>query len=93
MDVVMYFYVINENGKLLGVLDIKELLMADPTNMLKDVMVENVITLKCDSTMKEAASTFLRYGFRALPVVDDNEVIQGVVPYRDVMNLKHRMLD
>jgi len=93
MDVVMYFYVINENGKLLGVLDIKELLMAEPTNMLKDVMVENVITLKCDSTMKEAASTFLRYGFRALPVVDDSEVIQGVVPYRDVMNLKHRMLD
>lgn len=93
MDVVMYFYVVDESGKLLGVLDIKELLMAEPTTMLKDLMVENVISLKCDSTMKEAASTFLRYGFRALPVVDDNEVIQGVVPYRDVMNLKHRMLD
>jgi CBS domain-containing protein len=43
--------------------------------------------------MKEAASAFLRYGFRALPVVDDNDILQGVVPYRDVMNLKHRMLD
>jgi CBS-domain-containing membrane protein len=56
-------------------------------------MIENVINLKCDSTMKEAAAMFLRYGFRALPVVDENEVLQGVVPYRDIMYLKHRMLE
>lgn len=93
MDVVMYFYIVDESEKLLGVLDIKELLMAEPGSKLKEVMVENVISLKCDSTMKEAAASFLRYGFRALPVVDDSEVIHGVVPYRDVMNLKHRMLD
>jgi len=93
MDVVMYFYIVDESGKLLGVLDIKELLIAEPANKLKDLMVENVISLNCDSTMKEAAAAFLRYGFRALPVVDENEIIQGVVPYRDVMNLKHRLLD
>lgn len=93
MDVVMYFYVVDESGKLLGVLDIKEVLIAEPNSMLKDLMVENVISLNCNSTMREAAATFLRYGFRALPVVDDNEIMQGVVPYRDVMNLKHRMLD
>ena len=89
----MYFYIVDESGKLLGVLDIKELLVAEPASRLKDLMVENVISLKCDSTMKEAAAAFLRYGFRALPVVDDSDVLQGVVPYRDVMNLKHRMLD
>ena len=93
MDVVMYFYIVDESEKLRGVLDIKEALMADPASKLKDLMVENVISLKCHSTMKEAASAFLRYGFRALPVVDDNEILQGVVPYRDVMNLKHRMLE
>lgn len=93
MDVVMYFYIVDDGGKLLGVLDIKELLIAEPASKLKDVMVENVISLKCDCTMKEAAAAFLRYGFRALPVVDSSEIIQGVVPYRDVMNLKHRMLD
>jgi Mg/Co/Ni transporter MgtE len=93
MDVVMYFYIVDGKGRLLGVLDIKELLVAEYTSKLKDLMVENVISLKCDSTMKEAAAAFLRYGFRALPVVDDNNVLQGVVPYRDVMNLKHRVLD
>lgn len=93
MDVVMYFYIVDESGRLLGVLDIKELLIADPASKLRELMTENVISLKCDSTMKEAAATFLRYGFRALPVVDVNDIIQGVVPYRDVMSLKHRMFD
>jgi magnesium transporter len=43
--------------------------------------------------MKQAADAFIRYGFRALSVTDENSMVVGVVPYRDVMNLKHRMLD
>jgi len=43
--------------------------------------------------MKQASDMFLRYGFRALPITGENDVILGVVPYRDVMNLKHRILD
>ena len=93
MDVVMYFYVLDEAGKLLGVIDIKQLFMAEDEELLKDLMVERVISLNPQSTMKEAADAFIRYGFRALPVTDENGVVLGVVPYRDVMNLKHRMLD
>lgn len=93
MDVVMYFYVADENNKLLGVIDIKQLFMAEDDDLLKNLMVEHVISLNPDSTMKQAADAFIRYGFRALPVTDANDVILGVVPYRDVMNLKHRMLD
>jgi CBS domain-containing protein/sporulation protein YlmC with PRC-barrel domain len=93
MDVVMYFYVVNETDKLLGVIDIKELFMAEDDVLLSNLMVENVISLNPDSTMKQAADAFIRYGFRALPVTDENDIILGVVPYRDVMNLKHRMLD
>jgi magnesium transporter len=93
MDVVMYFYVVNEVEKLLGVIDIKELFMAEDDALLSSLMVENVISLNPESTMKQAADAFLRYGFRALPVTDENDIILGVVPYRDVMNLKHRMVD
>jgi CBS domain-containing protein len=93
MDVVMYFYVADSNDKLLGVIDIKELFMADDEEALKNLMTEHVISLNPHSTMKEASDAFLRYGFRALPVTDANDRILGVVPYRDVMNLQHRMLD
>lgn len=93
MDVVMYFYVVNETDRLLGVIDIKELFMAEDDVLLSNLMVEKVISLNPESTMKRAADAFIRYGFRALPVTDKNDIILGVVPYRDVMNLKHRILD
>ena len=93
MDVVMYFYVVNETDKLLGVIDIKELFMAEDDVLLGNLMAGNIISLNPDSTMKQAADAFIRYGFRALPVTDEQDVILGVVPYRDVMNLEHRILD
>jgi magnesium transporter len=93
MDVVMYFYVVDSGEKLSGVIDIKQLFMAEDEDLLKNLMVEHVIALNPFSTMREAADSFIRYGFRALPVTDTNDVILGVVPYRDVMNLKHRILD
>ena len=93
MDVVMYFYIVGPSDKLLGVLDIRDVFMADDDVLLKDLMVENVISLNADDPMKRAADIFLRYGFRALPITDENDKILGVVPYRDVMNLKHRILD
>jgi Mg/Co/Ni transporter MgtE len=93
MDVVTYFYVVNDADKLLGVINIKELFMAEDDVLLGNLMVENVISLNPESTMKQAADAFIRYGFRALPVTDKNDIILGVVSYRDVMNLEHRILD
>jgi CBS domain-containing protein/uncharacterized protein YrrD len=92
-DVVMYLYIVEGNDKLLGVLDIKELLQAEESALIRDVMVENVISLDPDSTLKEASEMFDRYDFRALPITDDNDKILGVITYRDVMNLKHRFIE
>ena len=92
-DVVMYIYVVDENDKLLGVLDIKELLKADEKALLGDVMVKNVISLGLDSTLRDASRIFARYDFRAVPVTDDEGRIVGVVPYRDVMKLTHHFVE
>jgi magnesium transporter len=86
----MYVYVVGSDKKLLGVVDVKELLRADPSERLADHMTTNVVTLTTESTIKEASKLFARYSFRAIPIVNENEVIVGVIPYRDVMDLKHR---
>ena len=91
--VVMYFYVVDENDKLHGILDIKELLEAPDEALLEDVMVTNIIALGPDSTLKEASELFARYDFRAIPIVDETDKILGVVPYRDVMNLTHHFVE
>lgn len=92
IDVVMYLYIVNPRDGL-GVADIKDLFMAADNELLKDLMVESVITLNPGSTMKEAVDLFTRYDFEALPVVGVNNVILGAVPCRDLMNVKHRILE
>jgi len=89
-DVVMYVYVRDDDGKLLGVIDIKEILQAKPEETLDEVMTTNLVTLSAEASVKEAAKLFNRYSFRAIPIVDAADAIVGAIPYRDIMNLQHR---
>jgi Mg/Co/Ni transporter MgtE len=92
-DVIMYFYVVDENDKLLGVADIRDLLKANNDTQMKNVMDKHLTALKTQSTLREASAMFSRYGYRALPIVDDKGKILGVVSYRDMMQLKHLFLE
>jgi len=91
-DEIMYLYVVDEKAVLLGVVDLKEVLKANNDNKLSDIMTTNVMSLNPDNTLLEAAEMFSRYSFRAIPVTDDKKVILGVIPYRDIMKLKHRFV-
>ena len=89
-DVVMYIYVVDEGAKLVGVLDIRELLQARYEDRLEDVMTTNLVTLNAKTALKDAAKLFVRYSFSAIPIVDDDGVMIGAIPYRDVMDLQQR---
>lgn len=91
-DEITYLYIVSEEEKLLGVVDLKEVLQANLDDTLEKIMTTDVISLEPDNTLLEAAEMFSRYSFRAIPIVDENNVILGVIPYRDIMNLKHRFV-
>jgi len=78
--VIMYLYIVDNENRLLGVIDIKELLHADDETLLKDIMITTVISLAPSSTLKDASKLFERYDLRAIPVIDDQYRIQGVLP-------------
>jgi len=92
-NAVLYLYVINDQDQLLGVIQLQELLMAEDNTPLKEIMNDQVVSLNPESTLKEASAMFARYHFLALPILDEQKKILGVVLYRDVMNLKHRFVD
>jgi magnesium transporter len=92
-DVIMYIYVLDEKKRLLGVIDLKELLLADDKMLLKDIMEEHVHTLDPDSTLKEAHEKFARYDYRAIPISDESYNMLGCVTYRDIVGLKHSFLE
>ena len=91
-DVIMYVYVTDAADKLLGVIDLHELIEADPEQILADIMTTNVISLNTKDTLREAVELFARYSFRAIPVVDDADKLMGIVPFRDIKGLKHRLI-
>jgi len=92
-DVITYLYVLDEESKLAGVVDIKEVLMAEDNFLLLDIMTDIVITLNEDDNLSEAIEMFKRYDLRAIPVVNDEDKVLGVLTSRDMLNLKHRFLE
>jgi CBS domain-containing protein/sporulation protein YlmC with PRC-barrel domain len=91
-DVWVYIYVVDARRKLLGVLDLQDVLKADPGDSLADLMTINFVTLHVDDTVKDAAKLFDRYGFQAIPIVDADNLMIGVITFRDVMDLKDRSI-
>jgi CBS domain-containing protein/sporulation protein YlmC with PRC-barrel domain len=87
-DVIMYLYVVDDGGILLGIVALSALLLGDDKTVLRDIMRKSVVDLRPENTMKEASKLFSRYGFRAIPVVDGAGKMLGVLRYRDVLNLR-----
>lgn len=84
---INYLYVIDENRKLVGVVSYRDLLLADGQEMIKDIMYERVIAVSAYTDQEEAAMLLERYDFLALPVVDDNQVLLGIVTVDDMLNV------
>jgi magnesium transporter len=78
---------------LLGIVDIADLLLNDGAMMLKDFATDSYVSLTPDDSLKEASYIFHRYGFRAIPVIDHDKRMLGVILYKDIMKLKHKFIE
>ncbi|MBI5646108.1 MAG: magnesium transporter [Ignavibacteriae bacterium] len=76
---IIYFYVLDVDGILRGVLPTRRLLTAALDQRVSDVMIPRVITLPAHATVLDACEAFVMNKFLALPVVDDHNRIVGVV--------------
>ncbi|MBI2823313.1 MAG: magnesium transporter [Planctomycetia bacterium] len=76
---IIYFYVVDADGRLAGVIPTRRLLLSDAATRLADIMVENVIAIPRAATVLEACEFFLMHRLLAFPVVDADRRIVGVV--------------
>lgn len=91
MDVIMYVYVVDKQDILKGIVDLRELIAAGPEQSIGEVMTDNIISLSPDDSLSDAAEMFARYGFRAIPVTDDQNRLLAVVSFRDIRGIKPRL--
>lgn len=89
LDVEMpfYLYVVDANGKLIGVSSLRQLVVVPSTTPLKDFMITDVFAVKTDMDQEEVAKIVARYDILAVPVVDDTNKLVGIVTVDDVIDI------
>lgn len=80
-------YVTDNNGRLIGISTVKDLLLADDDDLVKDLMEENVISVNTLDDQEQVAQMFSNYNFLALPVVDNENRLVGIVTIDDAIDV------
>ena len=80
-------YIIGPTRKLLGAVSVRELLLAKPGTVLRDMMETNIISVSTQDDREEVANLFSHYGLTALPVVDKEKRLVGIVTVDDAIDV------
>lgn len=86
-ETVYTLYVVDADRRLIGVTTVKELLMRDYDTCINEFMEDNVITVTTNEDKEEVAKMFDKYDFLALPVVDNENRLVGIVTVDDAMDV------
>ncbi len=80
-------YVIDDKKHLVGVLPLRTLLFADEDKLVEELMEEDVISISTLDDQEEAANLFRKYSFIALPVVDGENRLVGIITVDDIVDV------
>jgi CBS domain-containing protein len=87
LDLIDYLYISETEGQLCGVVSLRDLLLANPGARLADLMDSRVVTVSIEEEKKEIAQLFGKYGFKAIPVTDENNRIKGVINFKSLLEV------
>ena len=89
LDVEMpfYVYVVDEYGKLVGVSSLRQLVVVHPEKPLKEFMTKDIVSVNTYTDSEEVAKLVARYDYLAVPVVDDDNRLVGIVTVDDVIDI------
>jgi Mg/Co/Ni transporter MgtE len=85
-ELLYYIYVTDEEERIKGLVTLRQLLSTKGTTTIATIMRKNIIAVRIDSSIKRVAQVFFKYKFEAIPVVDENEKLQGIVTMRDTLD-------
>jgi CBS domain-containing protein/sporulation protein YlmC with PRC-barrel domain len=87
IDLVYYVYVTDEEDLLLGVISLRDLILADSDTRLEEIMDDRVISVKLDDKDDTIAEHFAKYAVTAIPVVDENDRMQGTILFKNLLDV------
>jgi magnesium transporter len=87
MEMSFYLYITHGDGQLAGVVSLRELLLHPPYRQLKNIMNTNVTSVTTDTNQDEVAHVISQYNILAVPVVDSNYKLVGIVTVDDIIDV------
>lgn len=87
VEVLGVVYVLSTDGRVVGFVTLRQLLMSPPSQPVAAIMNSNIVSVPPDMPQEEVARTFARYDFQALPVVDEQQRMLGVITPDDVIDV------
>ena len=86
-EMVFYLYITDDDDRLVGVISLRVLTTTPPTTTLKDIMIKNVHTIRPETDQEEVARIVAQYNFLAVPVIDSESHLLGIVTVDDVVDV------
>ncbi len=86
-EMAYYLYVVDGQGVLCGIVSMRQLITADPATKLQEIMDPDVISVPSDADQEATANLLARYSLLALPVVDSDHRLVGVIAVDDVIDV------
>src|SRR3954451_7135074 len=87
VEVVFYLYVIDARRHLVGVVSLRRLLLVSPETPLKRIMTTDLISVRAETDQEEVARQVASYNLLAIPVVDEENKLVGVITVDDVIDV------
>lgn len=87
LEMVFYLYVTDGEGRLSGVVSLRQLILNQPDKLLKDIMAREVIHVNANVDQEDVAKIVEKYDLLAVPVVDDYGVLTGIITVDDVIDI------
>src|SRR6266550_8935653 len=89
LEMIYYLFIVDDEKHLVGVVSLRELVVAEPTTRLKDLMDDDVIKVKTDADQEEVARIIAKYDLLGVPVVDEENHLVGLITVDDVIDVIH----
>ncbi len=89
-EILSYIYVVDQREKLIGVVSLREIFKASNETLIKDIMHDKVISVELDTDQEEVAAILERHGFLTIPVIDEENILQGIVTLDDMLEVIER---